>query len=197
LKRHFSRKIKHPGNFLKKAEAVLAFNLQTWKEEFSQRIKRLKERGNYLASGSIYGTVAASTLWPLVVASQTGDPIAAGMALGTVLSNVGSNLVADHLKRWTEEAEAVEEIQVEAERNPQFRAEIDAILEKFDAFNAAIAELKTKDHSWFAEILREELQKLGNADNFIRVEKRGIFIKGDVNKSIIITGDKTKVTYKY
>ncbi len=171
----------------------MAFNLQTWRDQCKAYLKDLKQRIADRKVDSIYGTIAAAALWPVIVAFQQGD-LSALVALGQVLAGVGTNLLAGGLQSWRDQAEAARDLQARIEKEPALREELDAIVEKLDAIALAKAELPEKERQWFVDTLQQELQKLGNLPRF-EATLRGVIVGRDLQKSVVVTGDNNSVTY--
>ncbi|MGE0680806.1 MAG: hypothetical protein AB7P69_07840 [Candidatus Binatia bacterium] len=104
----------------------MPFDLTTWKATVRERLTNWRQRMQGFGVNSVYGSLCAMTLWPVVQAA-TGEDISAGMALGGVLSSVGTNLVANCIQGWKDEADAARDIEAELS-NPAFHTELDAIL---------------------------------------------------------------------
>ena len=121
----------------------------------------------------VYSKVAGLTVWPLVEAAvQTGQFLPAVGALYTVVSGVGSNLIAEQLQRWQDEAEEVDEVTVvewvgaQMVVNQNIRDSLDGILEAFGAFEAVQQGLTAHEQAWFRTTLEAELTALGNWPRF-------------------------------
>jgi hypothetical protein len=174
-------------------EASMAFNLQTWRDQCKTYLKDLKQRMADRKVDSIYGTIAAAALWPVVAAFQQGE-FSALMELGKVLAGVGTILLAGGLQSWRDQAEAARDLQARIENEPALREELDAIVEKLDAIALAKAELPEKERQWFVDTLQQELEKLGNLPRF-EATLRGVVVGKDMRQSVVITGDNNSVTY--
>ncbi len=195
----------------------MAFNLQTWREQCKAYLKDLKRRIDDRKVDSIYGTIAAASLWPVIAAFQQGD-FSALVALGQVLAGVGTNLLAGGLQSWRDRAEAERYLQARIKKEPALREEIDTIVEKLDAISIAKAELPEKERQWFVKTLQQELQKLGNFSRFqaavhgpgaiaqgkgakavgegavVEGEVSGVLMAGEVTVGADVTGrDKTVI----
>jgi len=163
----------------------MAFNLQTWRDQCKAYLKDLKQRIADRKVDSIYGTIAAAALWPVIAAFQQGD-LSALVALGQVLAGVGTNLLAGGLQSWRDQAEAARDLQARIEKEPDLREELDAIIEKLGAFSLAKAELPERERQWFVNTLRQELQLLGNLPKF-----EALFRIEEMRQSVAVTGDLT------
>ena len=105
--------------------------------------------------------VSAAALWPIAQAAVGGDVVTM-MGFGAALGgNVGGNLVANQLQRWKDEADAARQLDALPIGDP-VRAELDAVIEKFEVLALALAALPPGDRSWFQQALREELARLSN-----------------------------------
>jgi len=87
-------------------------------------------------------------------------------ALGNVLAGIGSNLLANRIQDWKDEADAAQKIAAEAPYNPDLRTELDVVLERLEALPLARQALSEDEHQWFADTLREELDRMGNLGKF-------------------------------
>jgi formylglycine-generating enzyme required for sulfatase activity len=100
------------------------------------------------------------TFWPVAAAVQKGD--GTGLStLATVLAGLGSNLLASYIDKWKGEADAARQIEQLMKTEPALRAELDALLEKFDVFSQATQVLRDADRQWFTDTLRAELSQFG------------------------------------
>jgi hypothetical protein len=140
----------------------MAFTLETWKTAFTERLSQWRQRMQQGGSTSVYAFVSAMALWPVAAALHGGD-LGAVAALGGVLAGVGSKLLANYLQHWKDETDAARQLTTEVTREPALQAELDAVLEKFDAVAQARDALPEAEHQWFTETLRTELVLLGNA----------------------------------
>ncbi len=153
---------------------------ERWKSALKDWMPRMRRAG----VESVYAFIAASTVWPVVLAYKQGD-LAAILAVGAALAGVGGNLLANQIQLWkdkaTGEAEAAQEIAALAPDDP-LRAELDALLETLDALTLARDALPENERAWFARTLREELARLGNLARFEAA------ITGDSN--IVVKGSR-------
>jgi formylglycine-generating enzyme required for sulfatase activity len=143
----------------------MPFDLETWKTKVSERLKNWRSRMNQVGATSTYAFLSAATLWPVVEAARGGE-WAALAALGAVLANMGSNLLADRIQSWRDEADAARQIATDVTADPSLWAELDAILEKLDVFARAQQALPEADRQWFFETIRAELASQGNLARF-------------------------------
>jgi hypothetical protein len=141
----------------------MAFDLNIWKAEVSRRMKGWKPRMQRAGVNSVYAFLSAAALWPMIEAARSGEWVALAV-LGNVLAGVGSNLLANRIQGWKDEADAAHQLATDAAEDPALRAELDAILEKLEALpQAGLAE---SDQEWFTKTLRAELARLGNLARF-------------------------------
>jgi formylglycine-generating enzyme required for sulfatase activity len=152
------------------------FDSATWQEAAAGKLKgigtwldrRRREDAPYVA----YGTLCGLSLWPLVEAAQAGQFLPVVMALGSIAGGVGGNLIAEQVQRWKDRADPVDEAEVAewvAERVPtdeSLREALDTILEMLEAIPLAGAALDEAGRAWFAEALRQEMDRLGNLSRF-------------------------------
>lgn len=105
----------------------MAYTLTTWQNAVRPRFEGWKQRMERVGVTSIYNFLSAATLWPVVQAAQGGEWGALG-ALGAVAAGVGSNLVANRIQGWKDEADGARQLSSQLANEPQLRKEIDAIL---------------------------------------------------------------------
>ena len=139
---------------------------------------------------SVYAMVSAAALWPMAQAAARGD-VATMIGFGAALGgSVGANLLANQLQRWQDEADAARQLAALPIGDPA-RAELDAVIEKFEVIALALAALPPGDRSWFQQTLREELARLGNLDRFqIQITGEGnVAVQGNGNQVAQTRGD--------
>ncbi len=198
------------------------FTRQTWEEQSEQKYKQLNRLSAWLRRQSqpaglvTYGSVAAFTIWPLVeavtAAAATGQsiPLPVITALGAVLGNLGSNLLAGQLQTWYEntkqghapkEQEVIKWLTSNAPRQSDLKAEIDRVLEELRALPRTQAALPAEDWTTLASQLQADMQRLGNLPRFqaqLIVQGKGnkvandhsAIIEGNVGGDVVI-GSKT------
>lgn len=185
----------------------MAFNLQAWRETLDERLVNWKARWivfRDLGTAQVYPFLAAATLWPVAEAVQQGDPTA-WMTLGGVVAGVGSNVLANQIQAWKDEADAAQDLSAAVETNPDLRAELDAVLQKLKVVEQAQAALPEEEHAWFKQTLCEELTRLGNLPRYKAtlegdgaiaqgpdaraVGKQGVLVNGDVGGDVV-TGER-------
>jgi prophage maintenance system killer protein len=138
-----------------------AFTQRTWKAKLSGRLQDWRARMQQYGAPSVYAFLSAATLWPVVEAARDGEWTAL-TALGGVSASLGSNLLAERIGRWKDEADGVRRLADEVSREPALRAELDAVLETLQVFSQARQALPEAEHSWFDAALRSELRQLGS-----------------------------------
>ena len=191
----------------------MAFTEKSWRERVAESLRgvgiRLQgERKNI--PFFVYGTLAGMTLWPLVEqAAKTGDLIAVTGALFAIAGNIGTNLIANQIQKWHDQAESPTEEVVIDWINQQIVAEaeisraLDNILTQLKVMPQAQASLTAQDRKWFRDQLQQEMSALGNwprfeaslsgsgaiaqGDHAVAVGERGVNAPG--NTGLIITGD--------
>ena len=137
----------------------MAFNLQTWKEEYKQRLPGWKKR---LGGNLVYYFLAATAFVPIVAAVASGQA-GAGITLGAALGGaVAADLLANMVERLRgkPEAEVAAALQAGAKADPELLKALDALLEKLDALKEAEASLAGEDKRWFVETIQKELAQL-------------------------------------
>jgi hypothetical protein len=192
----------------------MPFEIAVWKDQATERLHNmggwLKRRADQDLPYLVYGGLCGMALWPLVEATQSGELLPVMMALGTVASGVGGNLIAEQVQRWTDQADEgqiVDWVVEQAPENPDLRQALDDILERLDAVKEAQATLTAEQQSWFATTLRHELARLGNLERFEAelhgsgaiaqsggkaVGAGGALVEGDVHGDVV-TGTKSTV----
>jgi formylglycine-generating enzyme required for sulfatase activity len=143
----------------------MAFDLNTWKQKVNERLQDWKPRMEKAGANSVYAFLAAASVWPVVEASRSGE-WAAMAALGGLLASVGSNLLANMIQTWKDEAGAAASLQQAVADDPTLRAELDAVFEKLDTLKLAQQALAEEDCRWFEETLQRELAQLGSTVHY-------------------------------
>lgn len=181
----------------------MAFTLETWKTQLSERLQNWRQRMVGCGVDSVYAWLSAMTLWPVAQAATSGD-VSAGVALGGVLAGVGTNLVANRVQGWKDEADAARDIASELPHTADFRDQLTSILRKLDTVALASNALPETERTWLAETLRQELQRYGADASTITLIGSGVIatcgsvaagaggvaVRGDVHGSITIGGAK-------
>ncbi len=187
----------------------MAFNLQEWQDAIKQQMAGWQTRWAVLrnaGTASLYPYLAATALWPVVEAVQQGD-LSAAMTLGGVVAGVGSNLLANMIQDWKDEADAAQALAEAVDTSPDLRIELDAVLIKLDAVTQARAALTESERAWFEQTLRDELARLGNLARYEATlvgdgaiaqgtgtraaGRQGVVVDGDVAGDIL-TGDHSR-----
>ncbi len=174
----------------------MTFNLDFWQQRVRERLSGWRERWQQAGVSSVYTFLSAATLWPVVEAARHGE-WAAVAALGTVTASIGSNLLANQIQAWKDEADAARNLEAALPDNPALRVELDAVLAKLETLSLAKAALSEADKAWFAETIQRELAALGSTitytatltgdgavaqgDGAVAVGKGGRYVGGDVN----------------
>src|SRR3990170_2686429 len=143
----------------------MAFDLDTWKDKFKERMRDWKPRMQHAGISSVYAFVSAAALWPVVEAARAGE-WAALAALGSLLAGLGTNLLANQIQSWKDEADAAQKLTESIPEDPALRAELDAVLEKLQALSIAEQSLTAVDRTWFAETVRAELASLESSVHY-------------------------------
>jgi hypothetical protein len=192
----------------------MSFTLQTWQDQANLQFHKVGEwveRAKHEAAPYLlYGGLCGLSLWPLVEAAQKGQMLDVMLALGTVASGVGGNLIANQVQRWKDNTDrrAAEQWVIEqAPANEEVRAALDAILDKLKAIPQAQAGLGEADRVWFAQALRQELSQLGNLAHFesqligsgamaqgqgaVAAGAGGVAVGGDVHGDIVMGNTST------
>jgi len=146
--------------------ARVSLDLETWKDRVSERLWSWRQRMQQTGADSVYGFLCAVTLRPVVQAAQSGDWAALVTLGGVLASSVGSNLLANRIQNWQDEADAARQITTVVTTEPALRAELDAVLEKLDTFAQARQALPEAEREWFVETLQAELARQGNLVRF-------------------------------
>jgi hypothetical protein len=183
-------------------------HLKELKSAARSNLEKLSNRVKSLAPGTIYGSLCASTLWPVISAVGLGDFGAVGALCG-VLGSMGGGLVAGRIQAWRDqsEAELATELGEIAKDDPEWREVLDKLLEEFDSPRIVQGALTEPDKEWFARTLKDELSKLGNLDSYRAMlvgdgaiaqgegakgaSKRGVAAE-IIQDSIVIPGDQNR-----
>lgn len=184
----------------------MASNLTTWQHTVTSELNGWRQRMQRAGVTSVYGFLSAASVWPVVQAAQGGDWGALG-ALGAVVASVGSNLLANRIQGWKDEADGARQLSAQLANEPQLRAELDAILQALDTFTRAREALPEADRQWFVDTLQKELKQLGNAATFniqvsgsgavathggVAAGAGGVAVGGNVHGSVIVGGGTKK-----
>ena len=188
------------------------FTRQTWEEQSEQKYKQLNRLSAWLRRQSqpaglvTYGSVAAFTIWPLVqavtAAAATGQsiPLPVITALGAVLGNLGSNLLAGQLQTWYEntkqghapkEQEVIKWLASNVLHQSDLKAEIDRVLEELQALPRTQVALPAEDWTTLARQLQADMQRLATC----RASRRSSSFRGKGIKSPMTTAPSSKATW--
>ncbi len=181
----------------------MAFDEHTWREQLRERLQGWKERMARAGVKSVYAFLSAATLWPVAHAAQQGD-WAALMSLGGVLGGIGSNLVANQIQQWKDEADGARRLEEAAKSNEELRQALDTLLEKLETLRLAGAALDEEDRAWFREALRQELAQLGSRVHLddaaavidspgAKVASERSLVADEVDESVITSGDQNVI----
>lgn len=177
-------------------------NLTEWKSAVNQRLGVLGESIRTLAPGVLYGALSTATILPVVTATNGGD-FSALLALGSIVSGLGGNLIANQIQAWKDRSEAAlaAELTQKATTAPEWREALDTLLREFEAPRVVQAILSEADRDWFVTALRSELDAIGSnltltADNQgqLVLGDRNVTATGDISNATVITGDSNVVT---
>ena len=142
------------------------FNATTWKEKIIQRLQNWRAQMPQAGVNSLYGFLATMAFGPVLAAFQRGDGLGVGMALGSLMAGVGTNLLSDLLQQCKDESDVERQIAARIQSDSVFREQMDTLLAKLDVLSLAQKALKESDRAWFTETLRTELAQLGNFSHF-------------------------------
>ena len=151
----------------------MTFKTENWRDRIGQKVsglghwlkRRQQEDLPYVA----YGTIAGMTVWPLVEAAVVTGQVAPVIgALYATAAGLGTNLIANQLEKWKDqanpptEAEVTAWIQQNVAENSELRQGLDTLIEKLEVIPQAQAALPDADKDWFLQTLQAELQQLGS-----------------------------------
>ncbi len=189
----------------------MAFDLQMWQRDLKQRLVGWHARWVVLrdaGTARVYPYLAAAALWPVVEAVRGGDWGALAV-LGGVLADVGTNLLANQIQAWKDEADAARNLAEAVDGSPDLRGELDAVLTKLDVVAQARAALPEGERAWFERVLREELARLGNLARYeavltgsgaaaqgpgaVAAGQDGVAVGGNVGGDVLGTGARKEV----
>lgn len=170
----------------------MAFDLNAWKERARNRLQGWKPRMQRAGVSSIYAFLSAAAIWPVVEAARSGE-WAALAALGSVLAGLGSDVLANRIQNWKDEADAARQIASDVAEDPALRTELDTMLEKVGGLHMASQALAESDRQWFTDTLRAEMAQLGNLARF-EPTLRSVVVGRDV-QGLVLMGDNNSVTY--
>jgi len=143
-------------------EEEMAFDLETWKEELREPIRRFSAdpKGALQRAGAttLFGYLAGVTLFPLAAAAAKGEVTAVLLTLGGIAGGVGANLVAHKMQSWKDEAAGAHEIEDDLPDSPELRQALDQILGSLEVAEDAQRDMTDDDRRWFASELGRNLQ---------------------------------------
>ncbi len=130
---------------------------QKW-HEFARNLAEATKR---VGVSSAYGLLIAATFLPLLQAYTTNSTPAI-IALTTIVSGVGSNLLAGFIQKVLDQRLTPAELENLAKQDPEIREVLDIILSKTDSIQTAQQAL---GDNWavFSVQLKKEIQSLGNS----------------------------------
>jgi len=170
----------------------MAFDLSVWKAKVAERMEDWRPRMQRAGANSIYAFLSAATLWPVVEAARGGE-WAAIAVLGKVVADVGTELLANRIQGWKDEADAACQLQADAPGDGALRAELDEVLDRLEALPQAQAKLDEADRTWFIKTLRPELTRLGNLSRFeATLFGSGAVAQGDGTRAVAGRGIGTE-----
>ena len=185
-------------------------DLKELKSATRSNLEKLSNRVRRLAPGTIYGSLCASTLWPVISAAGLGDFGAVGALCG-VLGSMGGGLVAGRIQAWRDQSEAdlATELGEIAKDDPKWREVLDKLLEEFESPRIVQGALSEADRTWFTDTLKDELSKLGNLDRYqamlvgdgaiaqgegaVAAGAGGVAVGGSVQGDVIIIADPDRL----
>ena len=194
------------------------FTRQIWEKAASHKYRQLTALANWLrrqahpAGFIAYSSLATFTIWPLVeavtAAAAAGQPLPLPVitALGAVLGNLGSNILAGQIQSWHEaarrgnvpqEQDVLRWVVQNVPRRSDLKAELDQILEELKTIATAQAALPADDWTTLAHQLQADMQRLGNLPRFqATLQGRGLILQGQGHRaaqdhSAIIEGNLT------
>jgi formylglycine-generating enzyme required for sulfatase activity len=137
----------------------MPFSIEFWKEAIKDTLRNMPGE---LKKGA-YKTLSLATFLPLLAAFI--DPAAYGTtvpALISILSGLGSNLLAGRLEGWSAEegtstAELTAWLQESLASDAALRAELDGLITTLQTIDTAQSMLSNEDKAWFHKTLKEEL----------------------------------------
>jgi len=148
------------------------FDVSIWKARIAawwrEAVPDLPGTMARLGVQTTYGMLAASALLPVVVA-HASNPDPATAALAIVLSNVGTNLLANLAQKDYDEASAARKAEQEINECPHLRLEYQQMLAALDVVTAAQQALG-EQWSGFESQLRQELARMNGG---VRVNASG------------------------
>lgn len=150
----------------------MTFDLDRWRARLRADSDGWWAHARRAGAESVYASLSAAVLWPLVEAAQKGELMPVLLALGAVTGGVGANLISAQIQRWKDRSEQAGEADIAAwvdarvAGDADLRRALDDILERLDAVAAVRSMLGDRDRRAFTEALRADLERLGNLGRF-------------------------------
>jgi len=167
----------------------MSFNLDEWSAQVKGRLQQWaqqpRETLGQAGARTLFGTLAAMTLFPLAQALARGDSMTVGLTLGGIAAGVGANLVAEQVQRWkdlSDGTDAVPDLEAALATSQELRQAVDAILDELDVVHQAHEALPRDDRAWLVEQLRAEL------DAYPGGLERTTAAVGDIYQKITVKG---------
>ena len=189
----------------------MPFTLETWKAQVYERLWDWRLRLEQARPASVYSTLSAMALWPLVQAAQSEGIIPIAVALGNVAPGVGGTLIAEQVQRLRDPAEETSHdeaaiaswVKEHVATQADLCLALDTILDRLELVSQAQTALDEAHRPWFVETLRQELAAMGNLARFearltgsgsiaqgpgaMAAGERGV--AGNIQGSLVNTGD--------
>ena len=163
----------------------MPFDLAHWKQKLGARLPGWKERMQHLGIKSTYAFLSSAALWPVVEAARQGDWAAVGTLASLTATNLGTNLLANQLQSWKDEADVAARLEQAAAQDEALRAEIDAVLDKLEVLPLAEQSLGAADRAWFVETIQRELRSLNSTVCYdATVTDGGTVVQGNKNQVV-------------
>jgi len=173
----------------------MPFDIKNWKEKINKYLSKNKEgfkRG-------VYYTLCGATLLPFAIDFQ--DPtsmLPAMFALGTILSNLGSDLLAGKLQDWLGKKDPnldslVALLEESLAEDEKMREEMDDFLKAMGTVDQQYQQMSSDDKDWFQQTLQKELEI--NQSNLRVIYTEKYFEKLVVKNGDVIFGNK--IVYNY
>ncbi len=195
----------------------MTFTRQYWEQQTKKQYKKLNQLAAWLRQQAnpvgvmAYSAIATFTIWPLVEAVTTtatsGQPLPIPVitAVGAIIGNLGSNLLANQIQNWYDAAsngqsptqkDVLAWVQQNVPQKADLKEEIDTVLQELQAIPRAQAVVaQTEDWQTLAQALHSEMQRLGNLPRFqAHLEGSGVIMQGTNQRlaqdgSAIVEGD--------
>src|SRR5262244_1913170 len=119
----------------------MPFLPETWQAKIAERLWEWRLRVEQARPAAVYSALSAAALWPLVQASQSTGMLPVALALGNVVAGVGSNLIAEQIQRWHDQAHPPSEadittwVMAHVTTNADLRQALDTILEQLQVIS--------------------------------------------------------------